>query len=486
MVRRARLRYNQPMISRWQHYYRRFWPQWLRPELLALTLVAALTRFWDVVAPQAVVFDEVYFKTYAGDYLTGNYYFDPHPPLGKLLLGGAAHLLGLSGPALANGDPGTLLRLLPALAGTLIIPIFYLLLRQLRASRRVATLGALLLLLDNALLVESRFILIDSMLVLFGLSAITLYLVARRRRGAAHWWLLAASAFCGGLAASTKWTGLAALGLVFIAWVAELPALRHAWRGALGQLAILVIVPILVYLSVFAVHFALLPRSGQGDAFMPNRFQATLIGNPQYNPKAHLGFFEKFWDLNVAMRQSEASLRTATHPYGSPWYTWPLMIRPVYYWAGQADGAGRQGNIYLLGNPLVWWGVLVGLAITLYGYIDQHKLFRRWRLPLLLAATGYVINFLPFSQIDRVMFLYHYFYALTFSLALAVLGVGIAAGWMEHEHTFWWFPSRGSAALYIGVVLVALAGFMYFAPLSYGWALSPAELQQHMWLQSWR
>jgi dolichyl-phosphate-mannose--protein O-mannosyl transferase len=187
------------------------------------------------------------------------------------------------------------------------------------------------------------------------------------------------------------------------------------------------------------------------------------------------------------MRTSEASLKTATHPYGSPWYSWPLLKRPIYYWAGEAGAHGQQGNIYLLGNPFVWWGVLVAIFTILLAQIDRPKQFHRHRFALLFLAVAYLANFVPFMFIDRVMFLYHYFFAFLFSLALAVLGVGLLAGWTDsHDDRFWHFPSRGSALLYGGVLLVALGSFLYFAPLSYGWALSPDALQHRMWLPTWR
>src|SRR4249920_3172101 len=121
------------------------------PELLILTAAALATRLWGLFTPAAVVFDEVYFKVYAGDYLTGSYYFDPHPPLGKLLLGAWGWLSHQDPTVLPASDPAVMLRVLPAVAGALIIPVFYLSPRQLGASRRISTLGAALLLLDNAL-----------------------------------------------------------------------------------------------------------------------------------------------------------------------------------------------------------------------------------------------------------------------------------------------------------------------------------------------
>ena len=458
----------------------------VRPELAILTALAFITRFWGVTSPKAVVFDEVYFKTYAGDYLTHSYYFDPHPPLGKELLGLWAWLTHQSGTVLASGAPGVDLRYLPALAGALIIPVVYVLLRQLGGSRRVATLAAAAILADNAMLVESRFVLIDSMLVLFGISAVVVYLAARTRSGAKYWLLLGASAFLAGMALSTKWTGLTALGLIGLIWFYDAIRRRASvWRDIAG-VAMLIMVPAVVYLSVFAIHFALLTNTGQGDAFMPVQFQSTLVGNPNYNPAARESFVDKFIDLNKEMQASEDSLRNATHPYGSKWYTWPIEQRPVYYWEGDSLTNGNQGNIYLLGNPVVWWGTLIILAVLIGRASTDRKALKRWYFPTSVLGIGYLMNWLPFSLIHRVMFLYHYLYALIYSVALAALGLGIVAGWNAPSTRFWHFPSRGSRYGYIAALVLLAAGFIYFAPLSYGIPISPASLVHHDWLKSWR
>ncbi len=465
------------------------------PELLILTLVAFITRLWSIFTPGSVVFDEVYFKVYAGDYLTGSYYFDPHPPLGKLLLGGWAWLLHLDPSVLTGTGASVELRILPAIAGALIIPVFYLFLRQLGASKRVSTLGAALLLLDNALLVESRFVLIDSMLILFGLSAATCFLAARKQLGKKRWLLLISSAVLAGLSFSTKWTGLTALGLIGLVWlvdqirnrkIGDAPRRTTPKRTRLLEGAILAIVPMLIYMSVFWVHFALLPKTGQGDAFMSKQFQSTIIGNTNYNPSAHMTFLEKFSDLNRAMTESEASLKSATHPYGSKWYTWPLMLRPIYYWQGNINPNGTQGNIYMLGNPAVWWGLLIIIIASCLASARALRRLHPYRYTLIILAVGYLLNFLPFSRIIRVMFLYHYFFALIYSLAFAVIIVGALGDWTEDGKHPWKFSSPLSRNLYIGILVTAAISFIYFAPLSYGIPLSPAELAQHMWLPSWR
>ncbi|MBW4061413.1 phospholipid carrier-dependent glycosyltransferase [Candidatus Saccharibacteria bacterium] len=458
----------------------------VHPELILLTLAAFITRFWFVTKPNAVVFDEVYFKVYAGDYLTHSYYFDPHPPLGKELLGLWAWLSHQSGAILTSSAPGVDLRYLPAFAGALIIPVVYVLLRQLGGSRRIATLAALAVLADNALLVESRLVLIDSMLVLFGLGAVVAYLASRTRTGWRSYTFVALAAILGGMASSTKWTGISALGLIGLIWLYDLVKKHANLKQAAIRLAMIITIPTAVYLTVFAIHFATLTNSGQGDAFMPLRFQATLVGNPNYSPTAHESFIHKFIDLNVEMNAAEASLKTATHPYGSAWYTWPIESRPVYYWAGDALPNGNQGNIYLLGNPVVWWGTLIVLAVLGGQFLAGRRIPRRWVFAIGLLSTAYLANWLPFSLIHRVMFLYHYLFALIYSIALASLGLGLVSGWNLTSDHFWHFRSKASRNGYIAALVLIVVGFVYFIPLSYGNPISPSSLVQHDWLKSWR
>ncbi len=159
-------------------------------------------------------------------------------------------------------DPATALRFLPAMAGIGLVLVVYLMIRQLSGSRRVATLGAAMILFDNAILAESRLILIDTQLLFFGISAVTLALAARKRTGRAYWYWLAAAAAMGGASATIKLTGLTAFGLVGLIWLADVVHERRNWKPVLGQLGVLAVAPALIYLTTFAVHFALLQRGG--------------------------------------------------------------------------------------------------------------------------------------------------------------------------------------------------------------------------------
>ncbi len=342
-------------------------------ELYVLTALAALTRFAFLSNPRAIVFDEVYFREYALRYQEGSYYFDLHPPLGKLLLGAWAWVSGTDASA-AGTDPAVALRVLPALAGTALIVAVYFLVRQLSGSRRLATLAGGLLLLDGAILVESRLTTLDSMLLLFGVGGVTLALRARdhRDKGSRRYWLLLLGAvILGGMCASIKLTGLAPLGLVGVIWMVDLAEQRRGLRSrllpVLGQGAMLALVPMAIYTASFAAHFALLPDTGPGDAYMSQEFQSTLEGNPTYSPDADLGFVGKFKDLNGAIHRYELALNDSSHPYQSTWTSWPLDKRGVFLYVAPADN-GKCSYIYVLGNPVVWWGTLLGAAVVLLGW----------------------------------------------------------------------------------------------------------------------
>ncbi|HEU0204210.1 MAG TPA: phospholipid carrier-dependent glycosyltransferase, partial [Burkholderiaceae bacterium] len=95
--------------------------------LALILLVSALLHFVFFSRPLQVVFDEVYFARFGLAYLDNRYYFDLHPPLGKLIFFVTGWLAGLSSDfsfaknMLPFPDASYLvLRVPPRLAGTLL------------------------------------------------------------------------------------------------------------------------------------------------------------------------------------------------------------------------------------------------------------------------------------------------------------------------------------------------------------------------------
>ena len=61
---------------------------------VVLFLFALGTRLWLLHYPNAIVFDELHYARYVSMYLKRTFFFDSHPPLGKLMLAAAAMVAG--------------------------------------------------------------------------------------------------------------------------------------------------------------------------------------------------------------------------------------------------------------------------------------------------------------------------------------------------------------------------------------------------------
>ncbi len=473
--------------------------------IIILTVLTLLTHFVFFGHPDQTVFDEVHFGKFISGYFTGEYFFDIHPPLGKLLISGMGYIAGFE-PGFSFSDIGQefndksylWLRFLPTLAGALLPIVIYYLMLQLKFSRMAAFAGGALIAIENSILVQSRFILLDSFLLLFGFSALLLYFKYRKSKRLGY---LAASGILTALAISVKWTGATFLGLIILmeTWdilkklkPGSLPS--YSWMHlrsyliiylspyVLKRLAVLIVLPVIIYFSFFVIHLKLLDRSGSGDAFMSREFQKTLAGSVHENDGnvESLNIFEKFKELNVEMYQSNARL-SASHPYSSAWYTWPFMTRPIYYWnsSQELDTNGRtleQSRIYLIGNPIIWWAstlamlyLLIELARSVFKYTTKR--FFEYPKVLLFLTIGFIFNLLPFVGIDRVMFLYHYTIALIFS----IMGLAYLIDKSENRKKILLF-----------ILIAGLISFLFFAPLTYGLPLSEGGYDARVWFATWR
>ena len=437
--------------------------------LIILLALGLLTRFMFFGHPNETVFDEVHFGKFVSGYYTREYFFDIHPPLGKLTIAGFAELFDFK-PEFAFSQIGDkfpdkqylILRFLPNLAGALLPLVIFLLMLEIGISRFASFFGGLFIVLENALLAQSHYILLDSFLLLFGFLALFFYFKSRNYPPRSTFYILLFGLFSG-LAISVKWTGLSFLALPLAIEAVRIIKNRN-YKNIFKVLLLPIVVAVSVYFIFFAIHLNILNKSGPGDAFMSAGFQKTLVGNIYTGDQIKTpNIFQKFMQLNFEMYKANQRL-DASHPYSSQWYNWPLMTRPIYYWVND------NARIYLLGNPLIWWASTVAIIIAIMHCAlrirDQFKNKLIWFL-----LAGYTINMLPFIGVKRVMFLYHYFIAYIFAIMILV-----------------WLISRSKHSKIIFVALLALStvAFVYFAPLSYGLDLSSKAYEARVWLNSWR
>jgi len=505
--------------------------EWLL--ILVILILATGTRFYYFGRPNQIVFDEVYFPKFATDYFKGEYYFDIHPPLAKLLMAGSAKLFGINLPVsfdfsnISKVYPDNsykFLRFFVSIFGLALIFGVYFLAKELFKNKWPAFLAALLAIFENSILVQSRLILTDVFLLAFGVWGLVFLLMSRRKKIYSFSWFLFFILSILFLTAGflVKWTALVFIGVAALiilinafqnkpdpasrtqgiragflqeesappTYLIQLPFIPAASRGVLRasnkkwkeffvQAAIFLIVSFLFYFAIFAIHLKSLPYSGGGDAYMSQRFQRTLIGNQNYNnPQIKpLNLFGKFIELNEVMFSANAGLK-ATHSYGSKWYSWPVLYRPIYYWYGKTGcencGTLKESRIYLLGNPFIWW--LGGLIIIYWIFWLLGQFFKKRKnsdfVSVALIVAGYLGNLLPYVFVSRVSFLYHYFPSLLFLI--------IALGF------FLWKYFKNYPTLILLVLFIVFVTFVFFAPLSYGSPLTGAEYKSRVWFPTWQ
>lgn len=193
------------------------------------------------------------------------------------------------------------------------------------------------------------------------------------------------------------------------------------------------------------------------------------------------GFFGKFWELQKVMWTTNAGL-VESHAWDSRPPSWPGLRRGINFWGKD----NRQ--IYLLGNPVVWWTSTIGIAIYCLfkglsvlrwqrGFQDYDNVnFKRFDYEIGMTVLGWAFHYFPFFLMQRQLFLHHYLPALYFAIMAACQIYDFGMSRVEGPFGFRDTPSIGRS----GVVLflaASVAAFTMYAPLTYGnpWTQSACQ-----------
>src|SRR3989344_1196255 len=124
-------------------------------------------------------------------------------------------------------------------------------------------------------------------------------------------------------------------------------------------------------------------------------------------------------------------------------------------------------NIHDLGNPLIFWAGIIAVSFVLGKFLEEKR--KEYALILL----GYFVFWVPWIFSPRLMFLYHYLPSLPF-LAIS-LGVSLS----DIYKTKFKYVS-------LAILLIFIAVFFYFYPISSGLPIDPNSIDRYMWLSTWR
>ncbi len=411
-----------------------------RPFLVAILigLLAEALFLWGLATPHMLVFDEVHYVPAARALieLSGPVNTE-HPLVAKEMIAAGILLFG---------DNPFGWRFFSTIAASATLMGLFAITWLLFGRMRVAVMASIYALLSFTLYVQARIAMIDGYLAAFSILALAALLWAMRAPPGKAWprWLLAGLLY--GLAVACKWSAVpylagAGIGFLIVRWrdavaakkplAAALPGKDQPhWPGLPAIPALLALggVAILTYFLTFA------------PAFFYHDDPLTLRDLIPFQ-------------LDMYAEQTQV---LPHHTYQSSWYTWPLLIRPIWYLYEYADGAMR--GILMLGNPVIMWGGLAAVASCLIaGFRGDRK--------LLAVAAMWLGSWLIYAIIPKSLGFYYYYYlpSLFLCIALAAAFDRHAVGKYEHWDEAFAIFAFGIAVYFFPIISAAqLSGDMAF------------------------
>jgi dolichyl-phosphate-mannose-protein mannosyltransferase len=409
-------------------------------------------------------FDEIYFVRTAQQYIDWRSHVLPyewtHPPLGKLIQASGILMFGFTPFGW---------RIMGVIFAALAIPFIYLLGKKMFGTWIGGFTAAFLLTFDFMHFTMARMGTADTYLVAFNVASQLFFFIYLKNVLDKGWktsvFPLILSFVFFSLALSAKFAialyGFAAEILILLALrLSEVKNLKGTITdkiyGFLDRPYTWVVVSILIALGIY---FAI---------YIPD----MLIGRS----------FLDVINLQWQMYQYHSTL-VATHPFASPWYSWPLLFDPFNWgthtplWLQVASlPNGLTSTIVLLGNPALWWtGFVIILGLAIY-YVPQFfgKRFDfKANLPAMFIIIFFFFQWLPYIFITRVVFIYHFYVNVPF----------LCLGSAFVINKYW--SNKWVKIMAVAFFALNIALFAWFYPVISGMPTSSSLIHSLTWFKSW-
>jgi len=399
------------------------------PAAILLALFAQALFAFGLGTPSTVMFDEIHYVPAARALLGLSHPINTeHPLLGKTLIA-----LGIA----LFGDNAIGWRALSTLAGTATVLGVYAIAWRLFGSVRTALTAGALALVNGTIFVQARIGMLDGFMAALVVGAVTAMLWAMRTRAVA-WWTVGSVLL--GMAVGVKWAAAPYLGFAGAAFLLLKWRRPDRWPGlsAPTALAVLGLASVAAYLVTFAPAFFYADRPLTLATLLP--FQAEMYA-----------------------RQTQV---LAAHTYQSSWWSWPLLLRPIWYLYEPVDGAQR--GVLMLGNPAAMWGGLVAVAACAWASLRGRDA-RLGGVAMLWVSSYAVWAIIPKSL---GFFYYYYLPSIWLCLALAAACHRFARaklqGWDE------------------ALLIVCVGVFLHFYPIFAARPLAGAgSFRRWAWFDGW-
>lgn len=412
-------------------------------------------------------FDEIYFPRASYEILHNKSLFEyVHPPLGKLINSIPIYFLGLT--------PFSY-RLCGNIAGIIMILIIYLIAKELFGRERYALFAALIMALDGMHFVQTRIGTVDSQLVLFSLISFLFFIkfikIPSQENIKKKMIPLLFSGIFWGMAVSVKWTAtFIGLGMAIIYFVKFIAHKKFDYKLIGWSILSYIIIPLCIYV---ACYIPIINNPNSGIYYTHENKEGEEI--TEY---VHIHDIKSFIYYQRAMYDYHSKL-VDTHPYSSPWYTWPIMKRPLWFYIARFDN-DTVGTIACMGNPAIWWlsipTALFTLLYTITNFIIniKNKTLDKITKEGAIIALMIACTWLPYYFIGRIMFIYHYFITIPFMMLTIVYTIHILAKWKPKFD----YSIPLLATIFLGF-------FIYFYPIYSGKPVKLEYIQKTEWLNTW-
>ncbi|MHB8064824.1 MAG: phospholipid carrier-dependent glycosyltransferase [Ruminiclostridium sp.] len=398
-------------------------------------------------------FDEVFYPRTALDFINKiNPFERTHPPLGKYFV-----MIGM----LIFGVNPFGWRIIGTLFGVAMIPLMYLFGLKIFKKRFYAFCTAFLMMFDFMHFVQTRISTIDVYVTFF---VILMYYYIydyfiKRSYKLGYKKSLVPLFLCGltfGIGAATKWIAMyAAVGIFLIFVIAYYTAYRKSglssdlfnkfWskyfvKTALACILFFLIIPGVIY---FASYTSIMQVPGNGVKEF-------------FNNQAHMYNFHN--ELNIK------------HSYSSPWWAWPIMAKPIWFYGSKALAAeSLTSSIICMGNPLIWWFSIPALITGIILVIKRRDKY------MIVPIFGALFQYIPWMVVRRMAFIYHYFSVMPFLIIIMVYLLKIFSEYGGRS---------AKRVVYLYLILTALL-FIIFYPILTGMVIPRWYATILQWFPGW-
>jgi len=210
-----------------------------------------------------------------------------------------------------------------------------------------------------------------------------------------------------------------------------------------------------------------------------------------------LSFLQQFVEVHQVMTHSNARMKPTSYEFLFRPIMWPFNAKGLFF------SAAEDHSVYLLGNPIIWWGNIVStdifllLLIVHFVKVKRGSIFSQRQLMLQRRVInscgwlyiGWLLHYVPFWLIGRVIYYHHYFPAVLFSSMLS----GVILDYLiESLHSTLSMSKSMSKLsycfLFVLVIYTIIYSFYLFAPLTYGFKRPKkgnSSMHHLSWIPSW-